>query len=147
VKITICGSIAFIDEMNETKVRLELLGHEVKIPVNEFIHEGKEISVKDYYQLRKQGSNEQWVWDKKEELMKTHFNKIAWCDAILVLNHDKNGVNGYVGGNTLMEMGVAQYLGKKIYMIKPIPELSYKEEIIGAKPVIINDLNFFEQFL
>ncbi len=122
---------------------MESFGAEVKMTVNEFIHDGKAISVKEYYELR-QGlvnDHDSWVWVKKEELMKNHFSKIEWCDAILVLNHDKNGVAGYVSGNTLMEMGVAQYLGKRIYLIKPIPEISYKKEIIGTKPIIINDLS------
>jgi hypothetical protein len=55
-----------------------------------------------------------------------------------VLNHEKNGIVGYIGGNTLIEMGVAFYLGKKIYLYDPIPEMSYTEEILGMKPTVID---------
>ena len=37
-----------------------------------------------------------------------------------------------------MEMGVAFYLHKKIFLLNPIPEISYREEILGMKPIIIN---------
>ena len=60
-------------------------------------------------------------------------------DAILVANYDKKGVKGYIGGNTLMEMGLAFFLKKKVYLLNEVPELPYKEEILGVKPIILND--------
>ncbi len=52
----------------------------------------------------------------------------------------KRGVNGYIGGNTLIEIGVAFYLKKKIYILNPVSsELSYKQEIMGMKPVMLNN--------
>lgn len=144
MKITICGSIAFYKEMEETRAALEKLGHEVKLPPSRFNNGvGQPISASQYYEIRKTSSdNEGWVWDRKEEAMKRHFDKVVWSDAILVLNYDKNNIAGYVGANTLMEMGLAMHLNKKIYLLNPIPEISYKEEILGAKPVIVGgDLN------
>lgn len=42
------------------------------------------------------------------------------------------------------EMGLAFHLGKPIYLYNPIPEISYKEEILGMKPVVMNrSLEFF----
>lgn len=139
MKITICGSIAFLNEMIEKKRELEKLGHKVDMPPLEVENgEGNLIPVGDYYKIRKKTTgSEGWVWDRKKWAMKKHFNKVVWSDAILVLNYDKKGVKGYVGGNTLLEMGLALHLGKKIYMINPIPELSYKEEILGMSPVIL----------
>ena len=72
----------------------------------------------------------------KQKLLQ-HFNKVVWADAILVLNYDKNGVKNYIGGNTLMEMGLAFFLKKKIYLLNQIPELSYKEEVLGMRPIIL----------
>lgn len=66
-----------------------------------------------------------------------HFKKIEWSDAVLVLNYDKNDIANYIGGNTFLEIGIAFYLGKKIYLFNDIPEISYKEEILGMKPVVI----------
>jgi hypothetical protein len=80
------------------------------------------------------------LWDKKHDLILDHFKKIEWAEAILVLNHDKNGVVGYIGGNTLMEMGLALHLDKKIFMTNQVPDVSYKEEILGIKPIVIKDL-------
>jgi hypothetical protein len=97
------------------------------------------ISVKDYYSLRKTTTAVNgWVWDKKEELMRNHFDKIADSDAILVLNYEKNGIPGYIGGNTLLEMGLAFYQRKKIYLLHQIPETAEKEEILAMKPVVLN---------
>jgi len=140
MKITICGSIAFYKEMEEVKEQLEKLGHEVKLPPSQFEDgNGNTISASQYYAIRKTSSdNEGWVWDRKEMAMKKHFDKVAWSDAILVLNYAKNNIQGYVGGNTLMEAGLALFLDKKIYLLNSIPEISYKEEILGLKPVVIN---------
>ncbi len=140
MKITLCGSIAFHDEMLLVKKDLELLGHEVKLPPNEVADEqGKMIPVKEYYALRKTESEDtSWIWDRKEEAIRWHFEKVAWSDVILVLNVEKNGIAGYIGANTLLEMGLAFYLKKKIYLYNRIPEISYKEEILGMKPMVIN---------
>jgi len=140
MKITLCGSIAFYDEMTKIKEKLEAAWHEVKLPPVEIEDEnGKMIPIKKYYELRKKDSgNTKWIWDRKEEAMRRHFNKVEWADAILVTNYDKKGVKGYIGGNTLMEMAVAFHLNKKIFLLNEIPEIDSKEEIIGVKPIVIN---------
>lgn len=140
MKITICGSIAFQDEVLSIKEELEKLGHEVKIwPLKVKDEKGQPISVKSYYKIRKiAANNEKWVWDRKAEAVLEHFDKVARSDAILVANYDKNNIKGYIGGNTLMEMGLAFFLKKKIYLLNQVPELSYKEEILGMKPTVIN---------
>ena len=140
MKITLCGSIAFYDEMQKTKEKLEKLGHEVGIPPSEVKDgDGRTIPVKQYYEIRKGGTDkDDWIWDRKEEEMKKHFDKVVWSDAILVLNYTKNNIAGYIGANTLLEMGLAFYLNKKIYLLNPIPKISYKEEILGVKPILIN---------
>ena len=139
MKVTICGSIAFYDEMCRAKEELELHGHEVKLPPSQVPDEsGKMIPVKDYYSLRKAGSvDDGWLWDMKEKAMMNHFQKVEWSDAVLVLNVDKKGIAGYVGANTLLEMGLAFFLSKKIFMLNQIPDISYREEILGMKPLVI----------
>jgi hypothetical protein len=141
MKITLCGSIAFYEEMKDIKDKLEALGHEIKLPPHEVADEnGVMIPVKEYYAIRKTASeDDSVVWDIKEMAITSHFDKVTWAEAILVTNYDKNDVDGYIGGNTLMEMGVAFYLKKPIYLLKRIPELSYKEEVLGMKPVVLND--------
>lgn len=140
MKITICGSVAFQDEVLSIKEKLEKLGHEVKMwPLKLKDEKGQSISAKEYYKIRQIASeDEKWVWDRKAKAVREHFNKIAWSDAILVVNYDKNDIKGYIGGNTLMEMGLAFFLRKKIYLFNKIPELPYKEEILAVRPIIIN---------
>ena len=141
MKITICGSIAFFEEMKKIKERLEKLGHTVKMPPHKVKdNNGNLILVTDYYKLRKTITEDNsWVWDRKQEVMKKHLNKVLWADAILVLNYDKNNIKSYIGGNTFLEMAIAFNSDRKIYLINPIPEISFKEEILGIKPIIINN--------
>lgn len=140
MKITLCGSIAFIDEMDAARKELESMGHEVKLPPLEVADgEGKMIPVKEYYALRKAAADDHdWIWKRKAEAMRGHFDKVVWADVILVCNHDKNGVTSYVGANTLLEMGLAFHLEKPIYLLNSIPEVSYKEEILGMWPIVID---------
>ncbi len=140
MKITLCGSIAFQDKIILLKENLEKMGHKIEIwPTKIKNDRGELISVEEYYRLRKTApDNEQWIWDRKAELIMEHFDKISWADAILVTNYDKNNIKGYIGGNTLMEMGLAFFLKKKIYLLNQVPELSYKEEILGLKPIVIS---------
>ena len=141
MNITLCGSIAFIDEMDAVREELEGLGHVVKLPPLEILDErtGKMMPVKEYYALRKSAVvSDTWVWQKKAEAMRNHFDKVAWSEAVLVCNYAKNGVSGYIGANTLLEMGLAFHLKKPIYMLESIPELAYTEEILGMQPVVLS---------
>ena len=140
MKIVICGSIAFYPKMLAVKENLETLGHEVILPPTEVKDEsGNFISVEKYYEIRKTaGDEEKWVWDRKSELVHNYFTEIKESDVILVLNHDKNGVVGYIGGNTLMEMGIAFFLNKKIFLLNLVPDIAYKEEILAMRPIVID---------
>ena len=141
MKITLCGSIAFYEEMQNIQQQLEKLGHQVKLPPFEVKDEhGQMIPVKEYYARRKAENiaDDSWIWERKAEAMHVHFQKVEWSDGILVTNYDKNGIVNYIGANTLMEMGLAFHLNKPIYLLNPIPEISYKEEILGMKTIVIN---------
>lgn len=141
MKITLCGSITFIDEMLELEKRLAALGHEIKLPLPELVDKnGEALSVKDFYSQRKEAkADDAWVWEEKAKAIHAHFDKVVWSDAILVLNYDKNNIPGYIGANTLMEMGLAFHLRKKIFLLKSVPQISYQEEIFGMHPIIINE--------
>lgn len=147
MKITICGSIGFYKEMESARDQLVELGHEVKISeltleVPEEFGGGKKVYFGQY--VEENGGMNAFpaghkLWDLKEGAIKDHFEKIEGTDAILVINPEKRGVAGYVGGNTLIEIGVAFYLKKPIYIFNPVSsELSYKQEILGMKPIILD---------
>lgn len=141
MKITICGSIAFIDRMLEIKSQLEKLGHQVDLPPTEIADgEGRPLDVREFYKLRKTETNpNSWIWDSKRKAILDHFQKIEWCDAILVLNIEKNNIPGYIGANTFLEMGLALYLNKPIYLYDEIPaKIPYFEEILGCRPILLN---------
>lgn len=141
MNITICGSIAFYDEMLDVKEKLEQLGHCVELPPSEVKDEnGNVLSVKDYYSMRKaETSDTSWMWDQKEEAMRVHFQKVEWSDAVLILNYNKNNISNYIGANTLLEMGLAFHLNKKLFLLNSVPEIGYKEEILGMKPIVLNN--------
>lgn len=133
--------------MEDARDALVRRGHEVKIPelakeVPEQYGGGKKVYFGQY--IEENGGIDSFpsdhkIWDLKESAIRDHYEKVEWADAILVVNPEKRGVPGYVGGNTLIEIGVAFYLKKKIFILNPVSStLSYKQEILGMKPTILN---------
>ena len=59
-------------------------------------------------------------------------------EVVLVVNPEKTGVAGYIGGNTLIEMAFGHVLGKKLYVLYPLPDLSYTAEILAMQPMVLN---------
>jgi hypothetical protein len=77
-----------------------------------------------------------------KDIMKDSMKRLEKSDAILVLNYPKNNLNGYIGGATLIEIGLAYFLEKRIFLLFPPPpknKLRYTQEILHTKPIIIND--------
>lgn len=74
----------------------------------------------------------------KRRLMDDHFKKVIESEAILVLNPEKKGVKGYIGGNTLMEMVIAYHYKKPIFVWNPVEAGSmFEEEVKGMGSIII----------
>ncbi len=122
--------MAFAEEMLKKKNMLESKGH--KVFVSEFTHQFLGVNEEDKKRLNKQNV-------EKHAAIKEHWDKIRVSDAILVLNFDRNGIDNYIGGNTFLEIGFAYVLGKKIYLLNPIPDIPlYSAEIIGMKPTILH---------
>jgi len=129
--ITICGSMHFHEEMRKTKKALEEMGHTVYVP--------KSIDLMDSAGYVHPVEDEERITAKIEhDFIREHFRKIEQADAILVLNYDKKGITHYIGGNTFLEMGLAFWLGKKIFLLDPIPDMNYKTEMHAMQPVILN---------
>lgn len=84
-------------------------------------------------------SDEERITAKIEyDFIREHFRKIEQSDAILVLNYEKKGIPGYIGGNTFLEMGYAFGLGKKVYLLNDIPEMDYKTEMAAIQPILLH---------
>lgn len=132
MKITICGSMTFYVEMREIKDGLEVLGHEVLVPIDTY---SDDVPI----EARSDISDKQKISAKIEyDFIREHFRKIEESDAILVLNYEKKNVPGYIGGNTFLEMGHAFGLGKKIFLMNPVPNMNYSIEMHSMKPIIID---------
>lgn len=131
MKIAVCGSMFFHHEMRAIKEALEVLGHEVVTPLGTY----EDIPV----EARTDITDEEIISAKIEyNFIRAHFKNIERTDAILVINYEKNHIPGYIGGNTFLEMGHAFGLGKKIYVLYPIPEMDYATEMHAMQPIIIN---------
>jgi len=132
MKITICGSVRFIKEMQKAKETLKGKGHEVLMPMSAEINQPKE-----YWDTLKSADIKKFV-SLKRWGMKGHFDKVKAADAILVLNYDKDGKKSYIGPNTLMEIAIAFEHAKKIFVLNPLPNDSHYEELISMSPICLN---------
>ena len=142
--ITICSSVNFYRQVLDIQNQLEKAGFTVLVPSTaKKMKETGDFEASNY----KTWFNDKDDYHKKTALMRGHFAEIEKGDAILVVNNDKNGQNNYIGGNVLMEMTIAFYLNKRIYILNDIPEESpYVEEIIGINPVVLKgDLKGLKQ--
>lgn len=134
MKLVICCSIQFTQQVKEISEQLKSKGLEVEIPLTcQRIIDG-ELTLADY-ELESEKSERKI----KDDVIKCYFNKIKQADAILVLNYEKKGISGYIGGNTFLEMGFAHVLGKPIFLMNVIPDISYRDEIEAMQPIILNE--------
>ena len=130
MRIGIIGSMQFTDKMLEVREQLRGLGHDAFI--TDF---HKSMVGKTDGEIEKIKLHQKYNMDAIREF----WNAMQGADAVLVLNYDKNSIQNYVGGNTLMEIGFAHVLNQKIFMLNPIPEMPYcKTEIKAVKPIILN---------
>lgn len=130
MKIIICGSISTADEILRVRKELESKGHEVEIP------EGVK---REEIRTKTNASHEERANIKvKYDLIRGYFEKIRLNDVVLVVNPEKKGIPGYIGGNTLIEMAFAHVLNKPLYCLYELPDLSYTSEIRAMQPVVLN---------
>ena len=124
MKITLCSSAKFFEKLWDIKKSLEEIGHEVLLP-----------SMKDFHHL-----DEDSLAKVQYDLINEHFQKIDQSQAVYVANYDKNGIAGYIGGNSFLEMGLAFYRKIPIFLLNDIPQqVSYREELIALKPIVVGE--------
>ncbi len=124
MKIVLCSSAKFFERLWDIKKSLEERGYEVLLP-----------SMKDYHNLE-----EDSLAKIQNDLIDEHFRKIDQSQAVYVANYDKNGIVGYIGGNSFLEMGLAFYRKIPIFLLEEIPrQVSYREELIALKPIVVGE--------
>jgi len=124
--------MTFAKQMLEAKETLGGKGHEV-ILAQDTEHYSNNPDKKLNY-------NEELKKAIEDEALKECFDKIKISDAILVLNYNKNNIKGYLGTSVLMEIAIAYYLNKKIYLLNEIDETqNYSLEVELVKPIILNN--------
>jgi hypothetical protein len=137
MKIAIIGSMKFAEEMIRTQKELQEMGHDALVPLGTEPH----INDKDFVE----NLEDNLAFCIKEDIMRRNFQQVANSDAVLVLNYKRNGIDGYIGVSALMEMGVAHFLNKKIFLMQPMPDFNearWAHEVAIMQPTIIsNDLS------
>ena len=121
MKIVVSGNVYMLPDIMEVQEQLETKKHKV-FPIFEYLDELEEKNEK-----------------KKEKNRLSFFDKLKKSDALLVVNNSlKNGRKNYISGSSFLEMGFAHALGKKLFLLQGVPEVSYKDEILAMKPIILS---------
>ncbi len=134
--VVICSSANFYRHVNEVRAVLEAEGVKVVVPHNAGIMaETGDYDVTHYKTWHENGAD----YTKKADYMRWHFDEITKGDAVLVVNDEKHGQANYIGPNVLMEMSLAWYQQKPIFILNGLPaESTFEEEIKGMMPVVLN---------
>lgn len=122
MKICICCSLSFPNEVNKVADELRALGHEVLLPHGIII---RAIEQPDFDPVAAKH-------DGGYDAMSAHFAKIRESDAILVCNFTKKGIENYIGANTFLEMGHAYALEKPIYVLNKLPDQPFINDELKA---------------
>lgn len=124
MKITLCSSAKFFEMLWGIKKSIEEIGYEVLLP-----------SMIDFHYLQ-----EDSLAKIQHGLINDHFQKIDQSCAIYVANYCKNEIAGYIGGNSLLEMGLAFYRKIPILLLNEIPQhISYREELLALQPIVVGE--------
>ncbi len=129
MKIFIACSKRFYGCVPPIQAELEAAGHEIALP-NCIDDPGTE------QRMYATGGDAHSAW--KGSMLKHSAEVIEHCDGVLVLNLEKDGVAGYIGGATFLEMYDAFRLGKKIYVYEPIANNILTDEIDGFASIVLD---------
>lgn len=127
MKICICGSLSFTDEILGIARKLEDFGHEILLP------EGIER------RLIKQENFDPVAAKYETDTVHNHPKKIRESDAVLVCNFTKNGIENYIGANSFCEIYMAKYFDKPVFALNALPEQSYIHDELMAFNIEVID--------
>ena len=131
-KIFLAASMNFYPKLLQIEAELLSRGFEIEIPVSAKMMRERNDFVVEHF--KDSHSNAQ-----KADFFRENINNMEECDSILVINEEKNGISGYIGTSVIMEIGIAWYLHKKIYVWNELPpDAAYKPEIDAFGAQVIN---------
>lgn len=130
MKIYLAASSSFWDRLPSKKKELEQLGHEVMLPSTV---DDPELEAR----IWQEGGDDAHTRLIRKLFMDSEERIGDWSDAIYLLNHEKHGVAGYVGGAALIELYMAYREHKKIFLENNIEKGAMYDEIMGFAPVFV----------
>ncbi len=137
MKIAICASLDFTHEIKDIADQLAKHDHVVTIPqTSEMILKNK-VDLEKIKQEKDNGQISKRAI--KQDSIRQNYKRIKESNAVLILNFDKKEIKNYIGGNTFLEIGFAHILNKNIFLLNPIPEMPYTDEIKAMQPIVIDN--------
>lgn len=116
--VVLAGSMAFADKMDEVRGVLEGLGAQVTYP-----HDGGDVSPAAIRRYNDEA-----------------LERIRQADVLLVVNERKHDIDGYIGANTLVEIGMAYALLTPVYLLNSYDEAQPNAtELAGLIDGIVGD--------
>ena len=129
MRIGVIGSMQYTEKMIQARDTLRERGHTAFVTSLATPLIGKTDEEKERIKIDQKNN---------QDAIRKFWELMQGADAVLVINLDKQGIENYIGGNTLMEIGFAHVLNQKIFLYNPIPEIPYyKTEIEAVRPIVI----------
>lgn len=119
--------MTFIGEMEAFADALRSVGFRVETPVRE------EVAV-DWNSL-----SEVQSFELKRAYIDAHLAKIRESDLVLLANYRKNGVDGYIGANSLMEAAFAYALGVPVAYLRPVGDQPCRLEVLSISQLVTGE--------
>ena len=128
--VKIHASLDFKDEMVSARNYLVSAGYDVLLP-----------ELQRFQHIRDELGDDIEFTKIKTRLTKQNMTYVEKCDCLLILNYPHRNITNYVGGNSFLEMVLAYYLHKPIFLLNNIPsDMPYTEEIKALEPLVVGSL-------
>ncbi len=145
--IVICGSMIFLEKLDKVRDELKTKGYNVISP--KLSKQEVDSGAKTFEDLiDERGGMEKVdlkdkIWNIKTKAIKDYLKYIEKADAVLICNFTKGKEINRIGDNAFLEMTVAFYLKKRVFVLNAPPYKSSKcEEVVAMKPTFLfGDLN------
>lgn len=135
MKVYALGSTAFMHSMVKARDLLRDIG------LDGWIHRDYDLLVQGKLpsQLVQCTAGERAAVKKQHDYLRSHYKHILESDAVLIVNETRHGIDNYIGGNVLIEMGQAYVNDKKIFFLYGMPtDVPYLDEILAIEPICLH---------